>query len=144
MPEPSYTLMDALLASPTDPLPKADIDHRVHLAERCLMSLVAGDGNLGHWQVCATVLNFMETFVGLGYAKDPDGLLADSEAALADCRRAALACLPGSRVYAVQGPGAGALLALITDYGECLRGVCARSAIRAMRATDKAMREAAR
>lgn len=136
----NFTHWDELFASPTDPLPASDVDHRINVAEHCLMVLVSGEGaTWEHWNVCRVAVNFMEVFIRLGYAVDPDGLLADADAAL---RRSRSRAETDRAVPYLSGADAGAMLALLEDYAECLRAVSARSAIRAMRATEKAMAKA--
>ena len=132
----TYSRLDQLLASPTHPLAADDVTNRVNLAEHSLLMLVSGKAEWDHWALLRVMANFMEVFVDLGYALDPGGLVSDADIVL---RFAALdAKLTDCKPRVGHGP-AGVLLALIEDYAECLREVPARSAIRAMRTTERAM-----
>jgi hypothetical protein len=135
----SYTQWDEWTASPTAPLPAEDVGHRVNVAEDALLALFSGVGNNWvHWDICITVVNFMETFVRLGYALDPDGLVRDSHAALRAARRRAESEKSAPMLTV---PEAGIVLGLVCDYSECLRETSAKSAVRAMRATEAGMRK---
>jgi hypothetical protein len=131
----AFTLFDELFADPVHPLPPADIAHRVGVAEHALLVLFSGsEPAWGYWNICALVVGFMDSFIDQGSAADPDGLLNDAHAALTLARRRAEATNSSPRL---SGAEAGVLLALIEDYAECLRGTSARSAVKAMRATEK-------
>lgn len=131
----AFTLFDELLADPVLPLPPADVANRVGLAEQALLVLFSGsEPSWGCWNVCALVVGFMDAFIDQGSAADPDGLLKDAHAALTACRRRAIAARSYPTLTAAE---TGVLLALVEDYAECLRETSARSAVRAMRATEK-------
>jgi hypothetical protein len=132
------TLFDELFADPVHPLPAADIAGRVAVAENALLVLYSGSGpSWFHWNICALVVGFMDAFISHGCAEDPDGLLQDAHAALMQARSRARASNTQPTLNATE---TGVLLALVTDFGECLSGTSARSAIKAMRATEKAAR----
>lgn len=123
-------------ASPVRPLPAVDVAYRVDLAEHCLTRLVSGCAEWGDWDVLRIVVNFLEAFVQLGYALDPDGLLWDADIALRFARCDAE--LRAAKPSLAPGPGR-AVLDAVEAYRDALAATPARSVIRAMRATERAM-----
>jgi hypothetical protein len=133
-----FTLMDEMLASPTEPMPADDAASRVAAALHHLERLATEPApNVMEWRVCAMVGNFMEVLLELGIAQDPDGLLVDAFAAL---RAAAERNLRAGKTIRLTGPGLVAIRGLIRDFAEILEQAPHRTIIRAFRETDKRVR----
>lgn len=151
----SYTLLDEMLASPTDPLPV-----RIQLAQT--QAMLGGLAQLEtavspskeHWRACADAVNLFETLVTRGpwpldakdlsdpekqwaVIEDKSGLLqqATRELVLAGQRHVKGASLR------LSGLGIQAVRAVLEDYTRVLSALPARTMIRCHRLTKKRITE---
>lgn len=130
----TYSLLDEMMASPTDPLP---IDQRTYHLTRIFSSLdniASGDNpSRDDWRHCADAVNILESLVNIGVVSDVSGLLGDAVKALG---AAGKRNLDGMQIR-LDGPGLLAVRAVLEDYTEVLDSVPARDMIRAYRQTEQ-------
>ena len=145
---PSYTLMDALMASPCEPLPQ---EWRMHQLTRMWGALAAlesaAEPSTDDWRVCSDAVNLCETLVMRGpwgacdgsvvEVRDTSGLLHDATAALA----AAGKRHRGGKPLRLDGAGIQAVRAVLEDYAAALDALRARAMVRCHRMTEKRISE---
>lgn len=134
-----YTILDEMMASPTDPLP---FDYRRHQLTRMYEGLAALEQapspTTDDWRVVSDAVNLMETLIEtMKICEDESGLLMDSIKALSMAGRRNMA---GS-VIRLDGAGIQAVRAILEDYAALLDVLPARVMIRCHRLTEKRLHE---
>lgn len=134
----TYTLLDEIAASPTEPLPA---DHRTYQLSRMWQGLASMEKDQAPekdaWRVCSDAVNLMETLVDMGVLQDESGLLMDAVTGLAMAGKRNLAGGP----IRLDGAGIHAVRAILEDYAAAIEALPARVMIRAHRLTEKRLRE---
>lgn len=134
-----YTILDEMMASPTEPLP---VEYRRHQLTRMYEGLAAmeqGDRpTTDDWRVVSDAVNMMETLIEtMQMCEDESGLLMDAITALAMAGRRNLA---GAAIR-LDGAGIQAVRAVLEDYSALLDLLSARTMIRCHRLTEKRLHE---
>jgi mRNA-degrading endonuclease YafQ of YafQ-DinJ toxin-antitoxin module len=134
-----YTIMDEMMASPTEPMP---LEYRTHQLTRMYQGLhsmeTAPAPTTDDWRVVSDAVNLMETLVvEMKVCEDSSGLLMDAITGLA---------LAGKRNMAggsirMDGSGIQAVRAILSDYAELLDMLSARTMIRCHRLTEKRLHD---
>lgn len=134
----TYTQLDVLLASPTEPMPEAI---RRHQLTRMWSGLAAierdADPSPDDWRVCSDAVNLMESLVDAGWVEDAQGLLHDAVQALAQAGRRHVSSGAAIRLDAA---GIQAVRAVLEDYAAALEQLSHRTMIEAHRATEARIR----
>lgn len=134
----TYTVLDEMLASPTNPTPE---DSRRHQLTRMWGGLAAieqaPEPTTDDWRVCSDAVNLMETLVAQGVVEDGQGLLTDAVAALAMAGKRHMA---GGNIR-LDAKGIQAVRAVLEDYAHCLDMLSHRVMVRCHRATERRIRE---
>lgn len=144
----TYTLLDEMMASPTELLPAEKRAYQLERMKFGLKSIETGDSpSPQDWRMCSDAVNIMETLVTHGVWKDCDGddmqvedadrLIPDAIHALAMAGRRSL---DGGHIR-LDGPGIKAVRAILEDYETMLNSLSARSIIRAHRLTERRVQE---
>ena len=135
----TYTHLDALMASPDQPLPQAKRRHQLTRMWSGLASLESSpEPSYDDWRVCSDAVNLMETLVDMSVCEDSSGLLHDAVTALA---------IAGARhieknvPIRLDGPGMLAVRAILEDYAAVLEQIPARTAIMAHIKTERRAQE---
>ncbi len=136
---PTYSLMDELLASPTEPMPEHKTRHQLTCMFSALATIEIGEQpSTTDWRLLSEAANMTETLVReLRVAEDSAGLLDDAIQALAAAGRRYQAGKP----IRLDGAGLQAVRAVLTDYAAMVRQLPARTVIRAHRATERRIRQ---
>lgn len=134
-----YTIMDEMMASPTEPLPAA---YRTHQLTRMYEGLNAMETapapTTDDWRVVSDAVNLMETLVvEMKVCEDAGGLLMDAITALAVAGKRNMA---GGTIR-MDGAGIQAVRAILSDYADLLHVLSARTMIRCHRLTEKRLHE---
>lgn len=134
-----YTLMDELMASPTEPLPK---DWRTHQLTRMYEGLhqleTAETPNKDDWRVVSDAVNLVETLVlEMKVCEDANGLLSDAMQALTKAVERSKA----GHSLRLDGQGIVAVRSVLQDYAELIDTLPARTMIRCHRLTEKRVQE---
>lgn len=135
---PTYSLLDVIAASASEPMPEASRTHqltRMYQGLRAIEQEAAP--NSDDWRLLADAVNMMETLVDCGIVHDASGLLNDAVEALADAAHHARDGKP----LRLSGPGIAAVRAVLEDYSEITAQVSHRTMIRCHRETEKRIRE---
>jgi uncharacterized protein YyaL (SSP411 family) len=134
-----YTIMDEMMASPTEPLPA---EYRRHQLTRMYEGLAAMEQapspTTDDWRVVSDAVNLMETLIeAMKVCEDASGLLMDAITALAMAGRRNLA---GGAIR-LDGAGIHAVRAILEDYAALLDVLPARTMIRCHRLTEKRLHD---
>jgi hypothetical protein len=134
-----YTIMDEMMASPTEPLP---VEYRRHQLTRMyegLASMEKGENpTTDDWRVVSDAVNLMETLIEtMQVCEDNSGLLMDAITAMAMAGRRNLA----GNAIRLDGAGIQAVRAILEDYAALLDVLPARTMIRCHRLTEKRLHD---
>ena len=132
----TYTVLDELMASPTEPMPAEYRTHQLTRMYEGLHSLEKADEpSTDDWRVVSDAVNMLETLVvEMKVCDDDSGLLMDAVRALA---------VAGQRhkregkPIRLDGPGIQAVRAVLASYAELLEVLPARIMYRCHRLTEK-------
>jgi len=135
-----YTLLDELMASPSEPLPEAWRTHQLTRMYDGLRQLeTAAEPKPDDWRVVSDAVNLVETLVlEMKVCQDENNLLMDAITALA---------VAGQRnkregkPIRLDGPGIQAVRSILQDYSDLLSTLPARTMIRCHRLTEKRIRD---
>jgi hypothetical protein len=134
-----YTILDEMMASPTEPLPEKFRMHQLTMMYQGLHAMeTAPAPTLDDWRVVSDAINLMETLVvEMKVCEDSSGLLMDAITALA---------LAGKRNRAggtirMDGVGIQAVRSILSDYAELLNVLPARTMYRCHRLTEKRLHD---
>ena len=135
---PTYSQLDLMLASPTEPMPEASRRHQLTRMWGGLAAIERGAApSTDDWRVCSDAVNLMESLVTAGWVQDAQGLLADAVQALAQAGRRHLA---GGAIR-LDAAGIQAVRAVLEDYAAALAQIDHRTMIYAHRATEARIRD---
>ena len=147
---PTYTQLDLMLASPTEPMPEAKRTHQLTRMWGGLAAIERGAApSADDWRVCSDAVNLMETLVthNNGWwrisrdewvqVKDDSGLLPDAVQALALAGRRHLA---GSAIR-LDAAGIQSVRAVLEEYAELLEWMPERNMVQVHRLTETRIRE---
>jgi len=132
----TYTVLDELMASPTEPMPAEYRTHQLTRMYEGLHSLeTLGEPTTDDWRGVSDAVNMLETLVvEMKVCEDDSGLLMDAVRALA---------VAGQRhkrkgkPIRLDGPGIQAVRAVLASYAELLEVLPARTMYRCHRLTEK-------
>ena len=137
-PHVTYTLLDEMTASPTQPMPASS---RIHQLTRMWEGLHAielePEPSTDDWRVCSDAVNLMETLVSMGTVEDTSGLLMDAITALAMAGRRHVA---GGAIR-LDALGIQAVRAVLEDYSSMLEQLPARTMVRCHRITERRIQQ---
>jgi len=130
----TYSMWDAMLASPTEPMNEKQ---RRHQLTRMWSGLAAMESSPNptrdDWAVCSDAVNLMETLIQTGKVEDGGGLLMDAITALAQAGQRSFAGKP----IRLDGAGMQAVRAILEDYAMVLESLPARTMIHCHRLTEQ-------
>jgi hypothetical protein len=147
---PTYSLIDEMTASPTQPLPEATRRHQLTRMWAGLASIEKADKPTSDdWRVCSDAVNLMETLTSTnnGWWVDCDGdpvQITDSSGLLQDAITAL--ALSGKRhmtgtAIRLDAQGIQAIRAVLWDYVSVIEQLPARTMIHCHRLTERRIRE---
>ena len=134
----TYTLLDVMTASPTEPTPAPKRLHQLTRMYAGLRAIEQDDAPAtDDWRVCSDAVNLMETLVNQGHVADTSGLLMDAVTALALAGRRHLA---GGAIR-LDGPGILAVRSVLEDYAAALEQLPHRTMVACHRETERRIAE---
>lgn len=134
----TYSNMDVLLASPDKPMPEASRRHqllRMHMG--LLMLETAPDPELDDWVVVSDAVNMLETLLNMGHVQDPDDLLGDAVAVMAEAGERKQA----GKTLRLSGRGIQVIRGVLEDYTTALNTLSERTMKAAHRKTEKRLHD---
>lgn len=134
MKQPSYSLIDELMASPTEPLAE---NKRAAYMNKAWVAyhVMAGDSpSYAAADICVDIISMVQSLVAMDVVEDASGLLLDAQSALGHC----VQHYPEGIALSLTEDGAHAVSAVLEDYAEALAQVPARIMVRCHRRAEKA------
>lgn len=140
---PTYTLIDEMMASPTEIMPAASRMHQLTAMWQGLRAIeLDANPTRDDWRVCSDAVNLMETLVlEMKVTEDMQGLLMDAVTALA---KAGQRHKKTGAPIRLDAAGIKAVRAVLEDYATMLEAIPHRTMIRCHRLTEKRIREVLR
>jgi hypothetical protein len=133
-----YTLIDEMMASPTEPLPKAWRVGQLTKMYDALHQLEQAPGATPNdWRLVSDAVNLVETLVEMKVCEDDSGLLMDAITALAMAGRRS----KNEKSLRLDGEGIQAVRSILSDYAYLIDVLPARVMIRCHRLTEKRLHE---
>jgi hypothetical protein len=130
----TYTMIDELMASPTEPLPINKRMYQLELMWQGLENLEKADVPTVHdWIVVSDAVNMLEALRDLGVVEDPDDAIEDAVQAMG---KAGMRSLDGHNIR-LDGRYITLMRGLLEDYCTALEALPARTVIRAHRYAEK-------
>lgn len=138
MKRPQFSLMETLLASPTEPMPDSKRDTQLTRMYAALADIEQShDACPDHWRVISDAVNILETLCEMGHMADDSGLLQD---AAREMHSAAVRFQAGKPLR-LSGVGIQSVRSILEDYRDAVTLLPARTVMQAMRQTEKRIRE---
>jgi hypothetical protein len=134
-----YTLLDEMMASPTDLLPQAWRVHQLTKMYEALHQLEqAPEATPNDWRLVSDAINLVETLVAeMKVCEDGSGLLMDAITAMAKAGKRSKA----GQSLRLDGEGIVAVRSILSDYAELIDVLPARTMVRCHRLTEKRLHE---
>ena len=130
----TYTMLDSMLASPTEPMNEKQRRHQLTRMWSGLAALeTSAEPTRDDWAVCSDAVNLMETLILTGKVEDGGNLLMDAITALAQAGQRSFAGKP----IRLDGAGIQAVRAILEDYSMVLESLPARTMIHCHRLTEQ-------
>ena len=136
----TYTLIDEITASPTEPLPEWSKLHQLTMIWQGLKQIeTAPEPTRNDWRVVSDAINLMETFVKeMKICEDTNGLLQDATIAMTIAGQRHVdhgkpIRLPGRLINAVRG--------VLEDYAALLDVLPHRTVVQCHRITERRIRK---
>jgi hypothetical protein len=127
-----YSLMDQLMASPTEPLSKAKQEAYMNKVWASYCVLRGSSPDYESVDRCIDIINMVESLIALGIAEDRSGLIPDAQRALGRC----VESYPDGPAQALTPEGADAVRAVLEDYAEAMAQLPARTMIQCHRRAE--------
>lgn len=134
-----YTIIDEMMASPTEPLPVAWKTYQLTRMYEGLAAMEkAPSPTTDDWRVVSDAVNLMETLIEtMKVCEDSSGLLMDAITAMAMAGKRNTA---GGAIR-LDGAGIHAVRAILEDYAQLIEILPARVMVRCHRLTEKRLHE---
>jgi len=133
-----YTLIDEMMASPTEPLPKAwRVGQLTKMYDALHQLEQAPEATPNDWRLVSDAVNLVETLVEMKVCEDDSGLLMDAITALAMAGRRS----KNEKSLRLDGIGIQAVRSILSDYAYLIDVLPARVMIRCHRLTEKRLHE---
>jgi uncharacterized protein YyaL (SSP411 family) len=130
----TYSMLDAMLASPTEPFSEKQRRHQLtRMWEGLIAMESAPEPTRDDWAVCSDAVNLMETLIEGGRVADTNNLLFDAMKALAEAGQRSFAGHP----IRLDGKGIQSVRAILEDYAMVLESLPARTMIHCHRLTEQ-------
>ena len=130
----TYSMLDAMLASPTEPMSEKQRRHQLtRMWEGLIAMETSAEPTRDDWAVCSDAVNLMETLIEGGRVEDTNNLLFDAMSALAQAGKRSFEDKP----IRLDGVGMQAVRGLLEDYAMVLESLPARTMIHCHRLTEK-------
>lgn len=135
----TYSMLDLLMASATEPTP---IEKRTHQLNRMWQGLAALETapqpTTDDWRVCSDAVNLMEALIEMGVLEDASGLLKDAISALAI---AIARHFEEGKTIRLSGQGMWAVRSILEDYASALEQIPHRTSLEAHRRAERRLHE---
>lgn len=130
----TYTMLDAMMASPIEPLPIEKRMYQLEIMWQAMENIEkAPSPTVRDWEAVADAINMMEALRDIGAVEDPDHALEDAINAMG---KAGYRSLSGANIR-LNGQDISLMRGILEDYCEALNALPARTVISAHRYAEK-------
>lgn len=134
----TYTIVHALMASKTEPMPERLRAHNLGVMWKALDGLRATNpNNVSNWRICSDAVNMMETLIEGGLCEDPGNLVIDAITSLAMSGKRHI---QANEIY-LDNAGMGHMRLIIESYAAMLCALPHRTMIYCHINTEKRMQD---
>jgi hypothetical protein len=129
----TYSVMDAMLASPEHPMKEERRQYQLMVIRTALYSIERADNpSVDDWKIISQAINMMEMLVEMGFAKDEDGLIQDA----IDSMATAAQRYKDKNVMRFTGSEMNVIRGIIDDYQTMIENLDERTMIYCHRNTE--------
>ena len=134
----TYSVMDAMMASPDHPMKAQRRDYQMMIIRTSLASIErAKNPTTDDWKIISQAINMMEMLVEMGFAKDEDGLIKDAIDAMASSAQR----YKDKKVMRFSGNEMKVIRGIIDDYQTMIENLDERTMIHCHRKTEMRLQE---
>jgi len=134
----TYSVMDAMMASPDHPMKAQRRDYQMMIIRTSLASIERAENpTTDDWKIISQAINMMEMLVEMGFAKDEDGLIKDAIDAMASSAQR----YKDKKVMRFSGNEMKVIRGIIDDYQTMIENLDERTMIYCHRKTEMRLQE---
>jgi len=134
----TYSVMDAMMASPDHPMKAQRRDYQMMIIKTSLASIERAENpTTDDWKIISQAINMMEMLVEMGFAKDEDGLIKDAIDAMASSAQR----YKDKKVMRFSGNEMKVIRGIIDDYQTMIENLDERTMIHCHRKTEMRLQE---
>jgi len=134
----TYSVMDAMMASPDHPMKAQRRDYQMMIIRTSLASIERAENpTTDDWKIISQAINMMEMLVEMGFAKDEDGLIKDAIDAMASSAQR----YKDKKVMRFSGNEMKVIRGIIDDYQTMIENLDERTMIHCHRKTEMRLQE---
>jgi len=134
----TYSVMDAMMASPDHPMKAQRRDYQMMIIRTSLASIERAENpTTDDWKIISQAINMMEMLVEMGFAKDEDGLIKDAIDAMASSAQR----YKDKKVMRFSGNEMKVICGIIDDYQTMIENLDERTMIHCHRKTEMRLQE---
>ena len=134
----TYSVMDAMMASPDHPMKAHRRDYQMMIIRTSLASIERAENpTTDDWKIISQAINMMEMLVEMGFAKDEDGLIKDAIDAMASSAQR----YKDKKVMRFSGNEMKVIRGIIDDYQTMIENLDERTMIHCHRKTEMRLQE---
>ena len=134
----TYSVMDAMMASPDHPMKAQRRDYQMMIIRTSLASIERAENpTTDDWKIISQAINMMEMLVEMGFAKDEDGLIKDAIDAMASSAQR----YKDKKVMRFSGNEMKVIRGIIDDYQTMIENLDERTMIHCHRKTEMRLQD---
>jgi len=134
----TYSVMDAMMASPDHPMKAQRRDYQMMIIRTSLASIERAENpTTDDWKIISQAINMMQMLVEMGFAKDEDGLIKDAIDAMASSAQR----YKDKKVMRFSGNEMKVIRGIIDDYQTMIENLDERTMIHCHRKTEMRLQE---
>lgn len=135
---PTYSVLDVVMASPTEPLPIEKRMYQLTAMWEAMENITKSPTpTIKDWEAVADGINMMEALKDLGAVEDPDNALRDAINAM---EKAGMRSTKGANIR-LDGKSITLIRGILQDYCDALEALPARTIISAHRYAEKRIQD---
>jgi hypothetical protein len=134
----TYTVMDAMLASPERPMKEERRQYQLMVIRTALYSIERAENpSVEDWKIISQAINMMEMLVEMGFAKDEDGLIQDAIDSMAKAAQR----YKDKNVMRFTGSEMNVIRGIVDDYQTMIENLDERTMIHCHRKTEMRLQD---
>jgi hypothetical protein len=134
----TYSVMDAMLASPDQPMKLERRQFQLMVIRTALYSIERAENpSVEDWKIISQAINMMEMLVEMGFAKDEDGLIQDAIDSMAKAAQR----YKDKNVMRFTGSEMNVIRGIVDDYQTMIENLDERTMIHCHRKTEMRLQD---